>query len=135
MALLDATFYPQIRAAIDTMIGPDELPDSTIAMDAFIGEGQRLVTRKVPDATSRTGDELAQLRSAAILYTASLLAASVPLYTSEMVGHRGYQYQRVARDPQQLARDLRARAARLVSLTLNATGTPAPVFAIAKGGR
>lgn len=135
MALIDQTFYDAVRFAIDANFGVDDLPDALIRLDIYSGEGQRLVTRKVADWALRTGDDLRQLQSSAVLYTAALIVEAAPNLLTEMVGHRGYAYTREPRDPATMARRLRARAAALVSRTLALSLPPAPVLAIARGGR
>lgn len=137
MALLDAVDCPAIRAAIDAALDTDALPDATIELDQFMGEGMREVLRRAPDAETATGDTAAQLKTAAILFAASLLAPVAPLYSAENVASTTYSYQRAARDPQALAASLRARA---LGMIRSATGATSPAglsgtFAIARAGR
>lgn len=108
MALLSSAEYPAIRAAIDVSLDSALLPDAVIALDLYVGAGQRDVLAIDPAAETRTGDDLLHAKTAAIMFTAARLIGSVPLITREQRDTHGYTRQEV--DPAQRAADLRTLA-------------------------
>jgi hypothetical protein len=81
---------PAIRAAIDTMLDSDSLPDSTIMMSIFVDRAERWMAAQIPDFASRTGAEAAQIKDSLILYTASLLVPTVAILRSETLPEYAY---------------------------------------------
>jgi hypothetical protein len=77
MPLLTSADYPSIRALVDTGLTQEQLPDTTIALDVFLGAGQDAVLQRDPLAETRTGAQLDRARRAAMLFTAALLAPTV----------------------------------------------------------
>lgn len=108
MAILTAADYPAIRAAIDTSLTPEDLPDGVIGLDIYAGDAQREVRRRVPGAEELAGDEAAEARAAAVLLCAALLVPAVPQIVGE--SHGDDTYSRKLADPATLAAELRARA-------------------------
>lgn len=113
MTLLSAADYPAIRAAIDVSLDSAMLPDDVIALDLYIGAGQRDVLRIDPEAESRTGDELLHAQTAAILFTAARLCGAVPQINQERFPDHEYRRQDV---------DMAARAANLRALAEDELG-------------
>lgn len=107
MALLSEADYPAIRAAIDVSLDSALLPDSVIALDLYIGAGQRDVLAIDPDAETRTDDALLHAQTAAILFTAARLCGAVPQITLERFPDHEYRRQDV---------DANARASALRTL-------------------
>ena len=64
MALIDAAQYPAVRAALDKSITENELPDTHIQQPIFLPAAEAVVLALVPDAASRTGDDLARIKRA-----------------------------------------------------------------------
>lgn len=107
MPLLTSTDYPSIRAAIDISLTATDLPDATIALDIFIGAAMREVLSRDPEAESRTGDDLARVKAAAVYLTAARLIVTLPQILRETDLDTTYQRQAV---------DVAARAAELRAL-------------------
>jgi len=78
VALFTATEYPQVRALLDITLQVEQLPDDTIALDAFHGDAERDVLTRVPDAESRTGTQLQRLVHAALMLCAANVAPALP---------------------------------------------------------
>src|SRR4051812_45313755 len=109
MPILSPADYPEVRAQLDLTLDGTMLPDATIGLDAFVGEAEREVLARDPLALSRTGDEAARVRLAAIYLTAARLALALPVLTSEETPE-GQRYARQAWDPVALANRLRQQA-------------------------
>lgn len=107
MALLSAAEYPAIRAAIDIALDSTTLPDSIIALDMYVGAGQRDVLLIDPLAESRTGNDLLHATTAAILFTAARLVGALPQIVKETFPDHSYERNKV---------DAAARAAELRAL-------------------
>lgn len=109
MTILDETQYEQVRAAIDTSLTEDDLPDATIALDLYAGAANRWLLRRDSDAATRMGDDAASVTLAAVLYCAALLVGAIPRLTQE--NHDGVtSYTRALETPAQIAERLLARA-------------------------
>lgn len=138
MPLITTVEYPAIRAALDTSFSADELPDSLIELDQFVGRAEREVVRRYPTALSEADDDvLVHLRLAVINFAASFIAPSLPDYTERRTDDRWVQ---------ERARDWLTVADRLYGLAVGeielAEGEesdeqPVPIFftAIAPRGR
>lgn len=97
----------EIREVIDVTLTADELPNEQIMRDAFMGQAIRYVLGRDADAETRTGDEGAKVRLAAIYYTAGLLCPTIPILTAVRAGNESVQRQAI---------DMQARAAELKGL-------------------
>jgi hypothetical protein len=137
MAILSSTEYPAIRAALDVSLNAQTLPDATIAQGIFVGAAEAEVLRRVPDAESKTGDDLARVKRAAIWLAAAYLAHSVVRLTSLSVQTRDLSYSRQTFNPDEKAAELRARAEREFGMLLAPlTVTPSrPTMFTTVGGR
>lgn len=136
MALLTSADYPAIRAALDVALDSTILPDATIALDIYLGAAEREVAALDPDSGTRTGDDLARVKSAVVYLTAALLAPAIPWIVRESVG--GQSYERVREDWGALASALRQRAHAEIATVLDptqVTPTRPAVFALAAGRR
>lgn len=132
MALIgSATDYTAVRAALDVGLDAATLPDAIIALDTNQGAAEREVLARVPNAASKTGDDLLRCKSAAIWLTAANIAPSLPQLLRET--QDGYTYTRQSRDADRLAQTLRERA--LEALRTVATTSRTAQFAVASGRR
>lgn len=118
MPLLTSADYPSIRAAIDITIGTAELPDAIVALDMYVGAGQRDVLALDPLAESRTGTDLLHAQTAAILFTAARLVGALPQIVKETRADHSYERNRV--DTQARAAELRALASAELDAYLDA---------------
>lgn len=108
-ALIGASDWPDVRAALDAKLTSALLPDRVIASPIYAGEAHRRVLRALPGAASLTDpDQIAAARSAAIYTLAALLAPIVPIIVREQ--DRDYSYQRQAPDFTTLTIELQQRA-------------------------
>ncbi len=121
MALLSASNYPDIRAAIDTSLDSTTLPDATIALAVYVGSAELWVKERDPSAESRTGDDLQHAKNAAMYMTAALLVPAVPQLTAERYLDEGYEYTRQKIDWDKLAAELRSRAEAELAAYLDAS--------------
>ncbi len=138
MAILSAADYPAIRAALDVSLNAQLLPDATIGQDIFVGAAEAELLRRVPDAASRTGDDLKRVKRALVWLTAALLAPSVVRITSLSVQTRDLSYSRQTFDPDEKAAELRSRAESEIAMLLTpgeATPSLPTVFTVAAGYR
>lgn len=142
MAILTTLDYSAIRAALDVNITAQTLPDSVIAEDIFQGAAEDDVLRRVPDAETLTGDNLARVKRAAIWLTAAYLAHSVARITSMNIQTRDMSYSRQTFDPDEKAAELRQRAERefaalLIVIPIVPTAPPSrrPTMFTTVGGR
>jgi hypothetical protein len=126
MPLLTVADYQEIREVIDVTLTEDELPNDQIARDAFVGQAQRMVLARDPNAETRVDDEAARVRLAAIYYAAALVCPTIPVLTSVRSANETIQRQGV---------DMKARAAELKALAaleldaVVATGAASQPFA------
>ena len=74
MTLLLITDYPAIRAALDTELDAEVLPDSTIDLSIYRQAAEDDVLALHPEAESETGDNLDRVKRAAIFFCAARLA-------------------------------------------------------------
>lgn len=96
MAILSSGEYPEIRAALDTSLDTDVLPDSILAMSIYSGAADAAVIDRDPDAESRTGDEATHVLNAAIFFCAAFLAPAVPNILHETYpGQKSYQIEEI----------------------------------------
>lgn len=102
------TDYPAIRAALDITLDEAALPDTTIAMDVYLGAAEREVRASVSLPSPPVGENLERVRTAIILITAANLAPAIPQMQSEQLGD--YLYKKQAVDWKKLAEELRSRA-------------------------
>lgn len=138
MAILSSTDYPAIRAALDVGLNVQQLPDAIIGEDIFVGAAEAELLRRVPDAASKTGDDLKRVVRALVWLTAALLAPSVVRITSMSVQTRDLSYSRQTFDPEKKAAELRGRAeAEIVMLLTPSEATPSrpTIFTVAAGYR
>lgn len=138
MAILSSADYPAIRAALDVSLNAQQLSDATIGQDIFVGAAEAELLRRVPDAASRTGDDLKRVERALVWLTAALLAHSVVRITSMSVQTRDLSYSRQSFDPERKAAELRGRAeAEIVMLLTPGEATPSrpTMFTVAAGYR
>lgn len=82
----DVADYDNIRALIDHTLDDVVLPDSVIELEIYLPRAERKVFRRFPDALTYTGEDLENVRLAAIYYTAALIAPSIPFYIRESHG-------------------------------------------------
>ena len=138
MTILSSTDYPAIRAAPDVGLNAQQLPDAIIGEDIFVGAAEAELLRRVPDAASRTGDDLKRVERALVWLTAALLAPSVVRITSLSVQTRDLSYSRQTFDPEKKAAELRGRAeSEIVMLLTPGEATPSrpTMFTVAAGYR
>jgi hypothetical protein len=138
MAILTSDQYPAIRAALDVSLTAQQLPDATIAQDIFAGAAEGELLRRVPDAASKTGDDLKRVKRALVWLTAALLAHSVVRITSMSVQTRDLSYSRQTFDPEEKAAELRSRAEAEIAMLLTpseATPSRPTMFTVAPGYR
>lgn len=136
MALIDASHYPAVRAAIDISLDDKMLPDSIISLQIYRGSAETEVLDKDPNAATRTGDEQTHIQNATIYLTAARLAPAVP----QLVDARDDQvsWKRKEADWDARADELRALAeAELNEVLQPAAEAPSrpTVFAAASGRR
>lgn len=138
MAILSSAEYPAIRAALDVGLNAQQLPDATIGQDIFVGAAEAELLRRVPDAASKTGDDLKRVKRALVWLTAALLAPSVVRITSLSVQTRDLSYSRQTFDPDEKAAELRSRAESEIAMLLTpneATPSRPTMFTVAAGYR
>lgn len=138
MAIIDSTFYPAIRAALDTELDTTKLPDSIIDMGIYAAAADQDVYERDPDADSRTGDDALRVERAATYFCAARLCPAVVRITSLSVSTRDLNYSRPVFDPAVRAAELRAMA----EAEINQVLTPAEdaperptMFTVAAGRR
>lgn len=121
MSLFTATEYPQVRALLDITLKPEQLPDQTIAFDAFHGDAERDVLGRVPDAESRTGTQLQRLVHAALLLCAANIAPALPRLLRDKFADQEIQLAPV--DMSARAAELQSQAYDEIAAVLNEDGT------------
>lgn len=138
MAILSSSDYPAIRAALDVGLNAQQLPDATIGLDTFVGAAEAELLRRVPNAASKTGDDLKRVKRALVWLTAALLAHSVVRITSMNIQTRDLSYSRQTFDPDEKAAELRGRAEAEIGMVLEpneSTFAMPTMFTLAAGGR
>lgn len=129
--ILTGDDYPAIRAALDPALTADLIPDAVIALDLYQGLAEARVRDQVPTADALVaagGDPARQVRAAAALYCAALLAPVVPRLVSEQIG-RDYRYQRQEVPLDVLVRELEGRATDALARAQGLNPTAAPAVA------
>lgn len=132
MTIFTLADYNAVRAAIDTSLDEDMLPDSVVALTIYAGAATTWAQERDTSYASRTGTELVKLRRATILYCAGLLAPAVP----QMVDAKDERLSRrlAERNMEAHGRALIARADEIISGLTSATTRPT-FFARASGTR
>lgn len=125
MPLLSAADYDNIRRAIRTDLAAATLPDTTIALPSYQAAGEAEVLRRDPLALTRAGVDGERVKQAAVLYTAALLARSLPVYTS--IAENGLSLSIKTADPEMIVRDLRQAADGLMAAVIGAGATSRPL--------
>lgn len=110
MPLLDPSNFDAIRAALDIDLTEDDVPDAVLSLDIYQGAGEREVLRRVPEAAGLAGEQGKAAQTAAVLFTAALLAEGLPRTTQERVGNWSYSQARGTADLAGMAAGLRRRA-------------------------
>jgi len=133
--LISATLYPAVRAAIDTSLDSNSLPDSIISLQIYHERAESIVLDVDPDAATRTGAEKTHIENATVFMIASLLAPAVPQITAERVGeisvNRKVDWNKRAEELRQLANE------ELAAVLEAADDTPymPTMFKVATGNR
>lgn len=136
LSLLVAGTYPAIRAALSTALTVARLPDTTIALSIYAAAAEREALARLDGLAldDLDDDQTARLTDAAIYLCAARLALALPSITQESVGQGDMAYRAQPLAPDELAKQLRARASAELAVVNGQTGRPA-VFALAAGGR
>ena len=106
--LINSSRYDEIRAALDLSLDKNNLPDTLIEKDLFLGQADRWVKARVVNPTTNPA-----AHNAEIYYCAYLLFDSLPQIVSEKAG-TGEGYTRKA--TQLTKADLLARAEEQIQL-------------------
>jgi hypothetical protein len=136
-AILTTAEYPEIRAVISLDVDQKALPNDVIALDPYQGEAERWAVRLDPQAATRTGATLRQLKTAIVFKIASFVVKAMPQLIEEnfKVGE-GFKRQSVDVDAR--AEDLAQRAADAMAAYLSptpATKSIPTLFTTAPGRR
>ena len=131
MPLLEATDYPAVRAALSTALTPDMLPDTVIGLGIYAEAAEADVLALDAAALTRTGDELARVKRAAILFCAARLAPAVPQLLSSRVHLLSTTFAAV--DWQALATTLREQARAEVTAVTQTQARPT-LFTLGRSG-
>lgn len=99
MTIITSEHYNEIRAAIDVSLTKARLSDDIICMPIYAGAAEQDVLNIVPDALSKTGDDLIKIERAAVFFCAARLVHSVVQLTSVAISVRDMNYSRPAYDP------------------------------------
>jgi len=136
MSIISSDDFDSVRAALDTSLEADDLPDVLIALPIYAGRAELLLLERDPLAATRVGTEALHIRLAAIFFTASLIAPAIPAITSLKADE--VQYARTI-DWYVRAGDLRALADAEIDAVLNVgfeDDADRPIaFTTAGGGR
>lgn len=97
-----------VRAALDTSLTADALPNTTIILDVYLGAAEREVKARDTSWASRTGDEATALKTAVAYLTAARLAPALPQIVDAKDGQLSRRLQE--RDMMALAATLRGYA-------------------------
>lgn len=116
MALLTASEYSGIRAALDVSLDADMVPDSIIEEPIFGPAAELWVMEQDPLWSTRTGTAQRHLLNALTYYAASLIAPSMPAILSESQGP--YAYSRASVDWMKRAAELAGRAEEEIAAVL-----------------
>ena len=138
MAILSVADFDSIRKIIDLDLAANDLPDTVINQDVFLGSAEREVIARYPDAESETGDDLLRIKAAAIYLTAARIAPTVVRKTSINIQTRDSSYSKPAFDGQKRAQELRSLADTELNEVIqpSATAPTRPtMFAVASGTR
>lgn len=138
MSILSSTEYPAIRAALDTELDSNSLPDATIALNIYQAAADQDVIDRDPDAESRTGTEAARILRAAIYFCAARLTSAVIRITSLSIQARDMNFSKQTFKPEEKAAELRKLAEIELGEVLTPTDTSPnmPImFAVATGRR
>lgn len=139
MALLSVNDYPDVRRALDATLTATLLPDSVIGSPIYLGEAERRVIARLPEAASLTGVQAITARVATIYLLAALVAPVVPLITREQ--DKDYSYNRAEMDWSARASQLQADADTLLgglagdAVETEATTTAGWLFGLASADR
>lgn len=126
--------YPAVRAAIDTDLTAELLPDATIALEPFAPAAAREVQHRDPDWASRTGADADRLGRAQIYLTAALILPALPMLVERAVDD--VRVRRQSLDVSARVAMLRRHAEAELAPLLVASGTERPaLFGRAPGGR
>jgi hypothetical protein len=134
--LLTSADYPAIRAMIEIGLDATTLPDTIIALDAYIGAGMRDVLAIDAFAETREGTDLLHATTAAILFTAARLIGALPQIVKETFPDHSYERNRV--DASARAAELRGQASAELDAYLDPgdTASDRPTFfTVARGYR
>jgi hypothetical protein len=139
MSIITSADYPEVRAALDTELNVQVLPDAIIAQSIYHGAAEQDVLDLDPNAESRTDEtEIAREKRACIYFCAARLAAAIIRITSISVQARDISYSKPTFDPEQRAAELKAMAEEEIAaiLTPSETSPQRPtMFAVASGYR
>lgn len=125
-----------VRAALDTWLTADDLPDATIMLPLYAGAAVREVQARDADADLRTGTARERLHVAAALLTAARLVVAVPFVTAETHGQDSYTRQTLT--PEDRAAVLRATAEDEIAGVIDVATVVVidlPFFRLGTGGR
>lgn len=138
MALLDEGDYDAVRASLDSNLTPANLTNKQIGLPIFRDKAIQMVLDRDPLAETRTGDELARVKRAAVYFCAALLCPVVVRVTSLSIQTRDMNYSRPAFDAEKRAQELNGMAeAEIVEVLEPDATTPRrpTLFAVAAGRR
>ena len=136
--ILTQDLYVSVRGALDTELTENELPDSTIGLPIYRFAAEQDVLERDPQAESRTGDELQQVKVAAVYFCAARLAPAVVRLTSLNVTTRDISYQKATFDPASKSSELRQYAEEALATVLepeNPTPGRPTILTVASGDR
>ena len=118
MPILTLSHFPAIRAALDTELTAEVLPDDTINLPIYREAADQDVLDLDPDAETRTGTEQARVQRAAIYFCAARLAPVVSRINQMNLGNGGMSYSREVFDPDERADQLREMARKEIDAIL-----------------
>jgi hypothetical protein len=137
VALLTASEYPAIRAAIDVTLDSELLPDATIGLPLYAGAAEAWVLSRLPTADSLAEPARTAAVRAAMWRCAALLVPAVPQIVSEST-QADHAYTRQGLDIAKRVAQLMALAEEALAEATPAddVGAPMPtMFTLATGGR
>jgi hypothetical protein len=138
MAILTQADYPAIRAALDSKLNDQQLPDSIVELPIYRAAADQDVLDRDPQAESRTGSGADRIRRAAIFFCAARLAPVVVRITSITIQAHDLNYAKPVFDPEKRAAELRQMAEEeIAAVVAPAETTPArpTMFTTASGRR
>jgi hypothetical protein len=135
MPILSNLDYPDVRAALDSDLSENDLPDTFINRKIFAPAAIQDVLDRDPDAATRTGDDGDRVKRAAIYFCAARLAPTVVRLTSLNVQTRDMSYQKPVFDPDERAAQLRNMAEEELAGVLNIDPARPEFFSVARGTR